>query len=159
MTEPTTAAAEDQGRRPAGDEQPRQGRLAHQDHPAVHLLAVDRSRRSALFITSFRPLDAANTSGWWTVFTHPSHDGPDARQLPRGDRRNANMGRAFINSLAIALPATFIPILIAAFAAYAFTFMEFPGRDVLFLHRSSACWSCPTTWPSCRSSSSTATSA
>ncbi len=42
-------------------------------------------------------------------------------------------GNAFINSLAIALPATFIPILIAAFAAYAFTFMEFPGRDVLFL--------------------------
>jgi len=35
--------------------------------------------------------------------------------------------------MAIALPATFIPILIAAFAAYAFTFMEFWGRDVLFL--------------------------
>ena len=43
------------------------------------------------------------------------------------------MGNAFINSLAITLPATFIPILVAAFAAYAFTFMEFPGRDVLFL--------------------------
>ncbi len=43
------------------------------------------------------------------------------------------MGNAFINSLAIALPATFIPILIAAFAAYAFTFMEFWGRDILFL--------------------------
>ena len=43
------------------------------------------------------------------------------------------MGNAFINSLAITLPATFIPILIAAFAAYAFTFMQFWGRDVLFL--------------------------
>ena len=43
------------------------------------------------------------------------------------------MGDAFVNSLAIALPATIIPILIAAFAAYAFTFMEFPGRDILFL--------------------------
>ena len=43
------------------------------------------------------------------------------------------MGNAFVNSLAIVLPATFIPILIAAFAAYAFTFMEFPGRDILFL--------------------------
>ena len=43
------------------------------------------------------------------------------------------MGKAFINSLAITLPATFIPILIAAFAAYAFTFMEFWGRDFLFL--------------------------
>ena len=43
------------------------------------------------------------------------------------------MGNAFINSFAISLPATFIPILIAAFAAYAFTFMDFWGRDVLFL--------------------------
>ena len=43
------------------------------------------------------------------------------------------MGDGFCNSLAITLPATFIPVLIAAFAAYAFTFMEFPGRDVLFL--------------------------
>jgi hypothetical protein len=35
--------------------------------------------------------------------------------------------------LAIALPATFIPLLIASFAAYAFTFMHFPGRNVMFL--------------------------
>ena len=56
-----------------------------------------------------------------------------------GGLEGANMGNAFINSLAITLPATFIPILIAAFAAYAFTFMEFPGRDVLFLaHREPA---------------------
>jgi alpha-glucoside transport system permease protein len=45
----------------------------------------------------------------------------------------AELGQAFINSLAIALPATFIPLLIAAIAAYAFTFMEFPFRDTLFL--------------------------
>ena len=44
-----------------------------------------------------------------------------------------DMGNAFVNSLAITLPATFIPLLVAAFAAYAFTFMEFPGRDFLFL--------------------------
>ena len=43
------------------------------------------------------------------------------------------MGNGFINSLAITLPATFIPILMAAFAAYAFTFMGFRGRDILFL--------------------------
>ena len=60
------------------------------------------------------------------------------------------MGTAFVNSFAITLPATFIPILIAAFAAYAFTFMEFPGRDVLFL-TIVACWWCPTTSRSCRS--------
>ena len=47
--------------------------------------------------------------------------------------QGTNLGEGFINSLAIALPATFIPILVAAFAAYAFTFMKFPGRDVLFV--------------------------
>ena len=45
----------------------------------------------------------------------------------------ANMGEAFVNSLAITIPATIIPILIAAFAAYAFTFMQFPGRDLLLI--------------------------
>ena len=43
------------------------------------------------------------------------------------------MGAAFVNSLAITVPATIIPILIAAFAAYAFTFMQFPGRDLLLI--------------------------
>ena len=43
------------------------------------------------------------------------------------------MGEAFVNSLAITVPATVIPILIAAFAAYAFTFMQFPGRDLLLI--------------------------
>jgi alpha-glucoside transport system permease protein len=43
------------------------------------------------------------------------------------------MGNSFINSLAVTLPATIIPIMIAAFAAYAFTFMEFPFRDTLFV--------------------------
>jgi alpha-glucoside transport system permease protein len=45
----------------------------------------------------------------------------------------ADMGTAFVNSVAITLPATIIPILIAAFAGYAFTFMSFPGRDFLLI--------------------------
>jgi alpha-glucoside transport system permease protein len=43
-----------------------------------------------------------------------------------------NMGNAFISSLTVAIPATVIPILIAAFAAYAFAWMRFPGRKILF---------------------------
>ncbi len=52
----------------------------------------------------------------------------DFRDLanPRG------MGRAFINSLLVAIPSTFLPILFAAFAAYAFSWMEFKGRQWLF---------------------------
>jgi alpha-glucoside transport system permease protein len=44
-----------------------------------------------------------------------------------------NMTNAFLNSLAVAVPATVIPILIAAFAAYAFAWMNFPARRILFI--------------------------
>ncbi len=44
-----------------------------------------------------------------------------------------NMTRAFLNSLAVAVPSTVIPILIAAFAAYAFAWMNFPGRRWFFI--------------------------
>jgi alpha-glucoside transport system permease protein len=45
---------------------------------------------------------------------------------PRG------MGRAFLNSLIVTLPATILPILFAAFAAYAFAWFDFKGRQVMF---------------------------
>jgi alpha-glucoside transport system permease protein len=44
-----------------------------------------------------------------------------------------NMSNAFLNSLAVAIPSTVIPILIAAFAAYAFAWMQFPGRRTMFI--------------------------
>ncbi|RME84953.1 MAG: carbohydrate ABC transporter permease [Caldilineae bacterium] len=44
-----------------------------------------------------------------------------------------DMSQAFLNSLAVSIPSTVIPILIAAFAAYAFAWMEFPGRRVMFI--------------------------
>lgn len=44
-----------------------------------------------------------------------------------------NMSGAFLNSLAVSIPATVIPILIAAFAAYAFAWMKFPGRRIMFI--------------------------
>ncbi|HAX69519.1 MAG TPA: hypothetical protein DCY14_07940, partial [Anaerolineae bacterium] len=52
----------------------------------------------------------------------------DASDLlnPRG------MGRAFLNSLLVTIPATFIPILFAAFAGYAFAWLDFKGRFLLF---------------------------
>ncbi|WBU60394.1 ABC transporter permease subunit [Paracoccus albus] len=43
----------------------------------------------------------------------------------------AGIGRAFMNTLTVTIPATIIPILIAAFAAYALAWMEFPGRALL----------------------------
>ncbi|HLF73057.1 MAG TPA: carbohydrate ABC transporter permease [Anaerolineales bacterium] len=55
---------------------------------------------------------------------------PDGRvDVVPGD----NMTGAFLNSLAVAVPSTVIPILIAAFAAYAFAWMDFPGRRWMFI--------------------------
>ena len=86
-----------------------------------------------LLLTSFRSQDDANSTGWWTVFAHPSQLGRLTTQNYADVLTQAHLGDAFINSFAIALPATFIPILIAAFAAYAFSFMQFPGRNALFI--------------------------
>ena len=83
-----------------------------------------------LLITSFRTAEAALSTGWWTVVTHPFQDwtiGNYTQVLNEGGRN------AFVNSLVVSLPATVIPIFIAAFAAYAFTFMDFPGRDFFFI--------------------------
>jgi alpha-glucoside transport system permease protein len=44
-----------------------------------------------------------------------------------------DMSQAFLNSLAVTIPSTVIPILIAAFAAYGFAWMQFPGRRPLFI--------------------------
>ena len=59
-------------------------------------------------------------------FTYTTPDG--ATRTERGE----DMSKAFINSLTVTIPATVIPILLAAFAAYAFAWMRFPGRRLLF---------------------------
>jgi alpha-glucoside transport system permease protein len=85
-----------------------------------------------LFITSFRDKQAISNSGWWTVFTNPQGAftlDNYQKVLFGGD----GMATAFLNTLAVTIPAVVIPILIAAFAAYGFAWMRFPGRRVLFI--------------------------
>jgi alpha-glucoside transport system permease protein len=86
-----------------------------------------------LAITSFRTQEAASTTGWWTIFTNPAELTKLTFQNYSDVFSKADMGTAFVNSLVISVPATIIPILVAAFAAYTFTFMSFPGRDLLFI--------------------------
>ena len=82
-----------------------------------------------LLVSSFRPEDAVESTGWWTVFSGPLEFTFEnyAEVLEQG------MGNAFLNSFVISIPATVIPILSAAFAAYAFSWMRFPGREWLFV--------------------------
>ena len=86
-----------------------------------------------LFISSFRQRDAMLSTGWWSIFQHPF----EITQYHLGNYldviQSQGMGQAFLNSLTIAIPATVIPIAIATFAAYGFAWMEFPGRQFLFI--------------------------
>jgi len=83
-----------------------------------------------LFVSSLRPSQLVATSGWWKAFSTPFSFTLENYAYVLSQ---ANMGRSFFNSLIIAIPATVMPILVAAFAAYAFSWMRFPGRDLLFL--------------------------
>jgi alpha-glucoside transport system permease protein len=85
-----------------------------------------------IIVTAFRTQDAANASGWWSVITSPL-DFTQWTLSNYSQAIDAGLGNSFINSIAVSLPATIIPLMIAAFAAYAFTFMDFWGRDILFV--------------------------
>jgi alpha-glucoside transport system permease protein len=83
-----------------------------------------------LLVSSFRPASLVATTGWWTAFQPSFHF---TLTLYKQALEANGMARSFVNSLFITIPATVIPILIAAFAAFAFAWMDFPGRNLLFV--------------------------
>jgi alpha-glucoside transport system permease protein len=88
-----------------------------------------------LFVSSFRHQSDISSTGWWTVFQTPLDFTKYTLENYNSVINNPNydMGRAFTNSLIIAIPATIMPLFFAASAAYAFAWMKFPGRHVLFV--------------------------
>ena len=87
---------------------------------------------AGVLITSFRGEDAVNETGWWTVLWDPG--GADwTFENYRTALDTGGFANAFLNSLAVTVPATIMPIAIAAFAAYAFSWMDFRGRHALFV--------------------------
>ena len=83
-----------------------------------------------LLVNSFRPAADAFGTGWWTAIFPPYEFTFENYDHVLGQ---SNIGTNFLNSLFISIPATVIPLFVAAFAAYAFSWMEFPGRNILFV--------------------------
>jgi alpha-glucoside transport system permease protein len=86
-----------------------------------------------VLVTSFRPEAEVETTGWWTAFAHVFESGQWTLQNYRDALDAGGFENAFLNSLAVTIPSTVMPITIAAFAAYAFSWMEFRGRYVMFV--------------------------
>jgi alpha-glucoside transport system permease protein len=85
-----------------------------------------------VLISSFRPPAMVESSGWWTVFTHLGSNEWTFSNYS-DVLSSEGFGNSFLNSLAVTIPATVMPITIAAFAAYGFAWMTFPGRQWLFV--------------------------
>jgi alpha-glucoside transport system permease protein len=83
-----------------------------------------------LLVSSFRPSTEIASTGWWTAFQTPFQFTLNNYASVLSQQ---GMARSFLNSLIISVPGTVIPILVAGFAAFAFAWMKFRGRNVLFM--------------------------
>ena len=85
-----------------------------------------------LVLSSFRPERAIKTTGWWTFFSDPVLTLDNYRTVLDSES-SSGLGNYFVNSFVIVIPSVLIPISLAALAAYAFAWIEFRGRDILFV--------------------------
>jgi len=83
-----------------------------------------------LFFTSLLDPSVVGRSGWWEIFSKPSLGTLENY----GDiLDNDAITSALLTTLWVSIGSTILPIFLAALAAYAFAWLEFPGRDWLFL--------------------------
>ncbi len=84
-----------------------------------------------LLVTSFRPEIDIRRTGWWEFFAAPEVTLSNYEEAMTGS--STALGTYFVNSIVITIPAVIIPITLALLAAYAFAWIEFRGRDILFV--------------------------
>ena len=87
-----------------------------------------------LFISSFRPEAELKTTGWWTAFTDPQFTLKNYQDVLFGQTASSGqLANYFVNSLVITLPSVLFPLAFAALAAYALAWINFRGRDRLYI--------------------------
>jgi alpha-glucoside transport system permease protein len=86
-----------------------------------------------LFVTSFRPGADTQSSGWWTVFVNPSFTLDNYVQAFNSGGTALTLSQSFVNSLGITIPATVFPLVIASLAAYAFAWIDFKFKNIVFV--------------------------
>ena len=96
----------------------------------IVLMAIWLLPTIGLLVNSLRSSEDIAASGWWTSLFPPTGLTLDSYAKVFSE---TDIASGFINSLFITVPATIIPIFVAAFAAYAFSWMNFPGRNLLFV--------------------------
>lgn len=82
-----------------------------------------------LLLSSVRPREAINQTGWWTFFSNPELTFANYQDV----LVNGRLGSYFLNSLVITIPSVLFSVGFAAFAAYALSWMNFRGRDWIFI--------------------------
>ncbi|GAA5033470.1 carbohydrate ABC transporter permease [Microbacterium fluvii] len=100
---------------------------------AIIIAAMWITPTFGLFVTSFRPQQLIQTTGWWTVFENWGWTLDNYSTALQAGNSQLTMAGAFVNSIAITVPAVIIPLSIGMLAAYAFAWMDFRGRNVLFI--------------------------
>ncbi len=86
-----------------------------------------------LFVSSFRPEQQVKTTGWWTIFSDFQVTIDNYVQVLQAGNSTLNLAGSWVNSIAIAIPATLLPLVIASLAAYAFAWIDFRGKNFLFI--------------------------
>jgi alpha-glucoside transport system permease protein len=96
----------------------------------ILLVAIWSTPTVGLLITSLRPSSLAEVSPWWEALFNPLNTvwTLDAYQASL----EGGMLASLINTIAVTVPATILPLMIAANAAYAFTFLQFRGKELFF---------------------------
>jgi alpha-glucoside transport system permease protein len=83
-----------------------------------------------LFVTALRPQVESSRTGWWDAILRPSQLTLDNFRTILGSEFFL---RSIVNTFAIAIPSTVAVVVVGALAAYAFSWIAFPGRDGAFI--------------------------